>query len=199
MSAPESMSPLAEAWKPGRHGASGPGAVSIALHEAAIVQVTARRGEREALRARCAAVLGLELPGPGASAAARELTALAIAPDSWLLVGPRRAGIDPAEALASSLGAAGSVVDQSMGRAVLRLSGARAREVLAKGCRVDLHARSFGPGRVAVTPIGHVVVTLVQVDATPAFDLLVPASYAQAFLEWLLEAAGEHGADLAPF
>ena len=122
--------------------------------------------------------------------------ALPVAPGTWLLMGPRGRHAWLVGKLAAATGGAASLVDQSMGRVVLRVAGSRARDVLAKGCRLDLHPRAFGPGGVAVTPIAHVTVTLVQVDATPTFDLLVPASYAETFLDWLLEAAAEHGADL---
>lgn len=46
-----------------------------------------------------------------------------------------------------------SIFDQSGGRTVLRLSGPRARDVLAKGLPIDLHSRAFGPGSAATRTI----------------------------------------------
>jgi sarcosine oxidase subunit gamma len=81
------------------------------------------------------------------------------------------------------------VVDQSHGRAVLRLAGRRARDVLAKGCRLDLHPRAFRPGRCAQTVIAQVAVLLHQGDERPTYDLYVFAGYAVDFLGWLTSSA----------
>lgn len=196
MSAPEPASPLSNAWRAGRHGAAGGDAVAISARQTALVQVTARRGACDAVRAALAAKLSLDPPGPGGSAASGDLVALAIAPETWLVMAARGCSVDLFRMLGSATGTAASLVDQSMGRVVFRLAGAKARDVLAKGCRLDLHPRVFWPGRVAVTPIAHVAVTLRQVDAVPTFDLIVPASTAETFLEWLLNASVEFGADL---
>jgi sarcosine oxidase subunit gamma len=103
----------------------------------------------------------------------------------------------PNDALARELmaacGDAASVADQSSGKCVLRISGERARDVLAKGCRIDLHPRIFAPGRSAVTPIAHTHTVLMQVDAAPTFDLIVPSTLARDFVEWLGLSAAEFG------
>ena len=58
-------------------------------------------------------------------------------------------------ALAAGLdGDPGSVVDVSANRTTLELSGPPAREVLEKGCPLDLHPRAFGPGRAVSTTGG---------------------------------------------
>ena len=54
------------------------------------------------------------------------------------------ASVDVVEAVARRLRAAdvgGVVVDQSHGRTILRIEGARARDLLAKGTGIDVHAR----------------------------------------------------------
>ena len=84
-------------------------------------------------------------------------------------------------------------MDQSHGRAVLRLAGARARDVLAKGCRLDLHPRVFVPGMCAQTVIAQIGVLLHQRDEIPTYDLYVLAGYALDFLEWLTSSAAEFG------
>ena len=85
------------------------------------------------------------------------------------------------------------MVDQSHGRAVLRLAGARARDVLAKGCRLDLHPRAFRPGMCAQTAIAQIGVLLHQVDERPTYDLYVAGGYAVDLLEWLTASAAEFG------
>jgi sarcosine oxidase subunit gamma len=46
-------------------------------------------------------------------------------------------------------------VDVSASRAVIELAGAQARAVLAKGCGLDLHPRSFTAGRCAQTVLAR--------------------------------------------
>ena len=87
----------------------------------------------------------------------------------------------------------GWVRDHNEGRAVLRLSGRSARDVLAKGCRLDLHPRAFRPGMCAQTAIAQIGVLLHQVDERPTYDLYVAATYALDFFEWLSASAGEFG------
>lgn len=196
MSAPESLSPLAHVWRPGRHGAAGVAGVAISARQNTLVQVTARHGQGEAIRAALKATFALDLPAPGTASASGDMRALPIAPETWLVIAPRERHLELTSKLADACGAAATLVDQSAGRVVLRVAGAKARDVLAKGCRVDLHPRVFGPGRVAVTPIAHVTVTVLQVNETPVFDLVVSTSYAETFAEWLVEASAEFGADL---
>jgi methylglutamate dehydrogenase subunit D len=71
-------------------------------------------------------------------------------------------------------------------------------DALAKGCRVDLHPRVFGPGSAATTTIDHITVTVVQVDAVPTYDLILPGSFAEAFLDWLKLSAAEFGYEIRP-
>jgi sarcosine oxidase subunit gamma len=86
-----------------------------------------------------------------------------------------------------------AVIDQSHGRAALRLSGPRARDVLAKGCRLDLHPRAFSPGMCAQTSIAQIGTLLHQLDEAPTYDLYVFAGYALDFLDWLSASAAEFG------
>jgi sarcosine oxidase subunit gamma len=64
--------------------------------------------------------------------------------------------------------------------------------VLAKGCRIDLHPRVFGPGRVAATMVAHVHALLHQ-TATDAFELTVASTLAAHAFDWLQSAAAEYG------
>lgn len=84
-----------------------------------------------------------------------------------------------------------AITDQTFRKSALRLYGQHARDVLVKGCRVDLHPREFKPGRSAVTPLGQIGCVLIQVDDRPAFDLIVPSTFARAAVDWLETAAAE--------
>jgi methylglutamate dehydrogenase subunit D len=94
------------------------------------------------------------------------------------------------------LGERAAVAEQSHGRVVLRLAGPRARDVLAKGCRLDLHPRVFTPGMCAQTVIAQIGVLLHQCDELPTYDLYVFSGYALDFLEWLTSSAAEFGYDI---
>ena len=197
MSAPEPRSVLAHAMPRGRHGAGGDHPVSIRERRVAVVQLQARKGREGDVATAIRSGLGLELPPPGRATTMGELTAIWIQPGAWLLLEPwREEGalmrkVD--KACHEAAGIAASLVDQTGGKAVLRVSGRHARAALAKGCRVDLNARVFKPGSAAVTPIAHVNVVLAQADDAPSFDLVLPSSFAGSFTEWLLKSAGEFG------
>jgi methylglutamate dehydrogenase subunit D len=111
-------------------------------------------------------------------------------PDQWLFLS--EAALD-AEALGQLLGSSISVVAQGDGRGFLRLSGPRVREVLAKGCPIDLDPRVFAPGAVAVTAAAHIGVTLWRTEDGGAFELAVARSLAGSFWSWLAASAAPVG------
>ena len=119
--------------------------------------------------------------------------ALWLGPDEWWVI---TAVEDPAladrlsEALADHPAA---VTDLSESRACIRVSGPRARDLLAKGCSLDLHPRVFSPGHCAQSHLAKAQVVLHQVSEEPAFDLYVLRSFADYLWAWLEDAAGEYG------
>ena len=193
MSAVEPASPLGSALLPGRHGAAGDGAVRIAERRCDLVQLHARRGRADAVAASMLAGFGVDLPQPGHAAEGAEFVALWIQPDAWLLVAPRGAEGALARSVKAICGDAASVVEQTHGRCVISLSGGRAAWVLGKLCRLDLHARAFGPGRTAVSPVAGLSCVLHQRDAAPSYDLVVFATFARSFAASLTHAAEETG------
>ena len=77
-----------------------------------------------------------------------------LGPDEWLVVSPP----DVKDGLAAKLqealtGLHVSVNDISGGQTIIRLRGARARDLLNKGCPLDLHPRAFGAGQCAQSHI----------------------------------------------
>lgn len=189
---------------PGRSGAQA-GSAGLTVSERrsiAIAQVVARRGGEAGLAEAVGSRMGLPLPEPGAVAAAGALTAVWIGPGRWLVLQETApGGAYPAGALAATLSdaAAGlaSVTDQSDARGVLRLSGPRTRDVLAKGLALDLHPRAFRPGMAASTLCAMVDVTVWQVDDAPTYDLAVVRGYAGSLWHWLTESAAEYGLTVA--
>ena len=184
-------SPLEGALPEGREGPAppdGPGVVIAERRGLALVQVLARPGQEEAVVAR----LRLD-PAPGVASETPDGTVLWLAPGTWMVVAQDVEDGGLYSRLREELGDRAAVVDQSHGRAVLRLAGASARDVLAKGCRLDLHPRVFTPGMCAQTVIAQIGVLLHQCDEIPTYDLYVFPGYALDFLEWLTSSAAEFG------
>ncbi|WP_405733731.1 hypothetical protein OG607_38120 [Streptomyces sp. NBC_01537] len=69
-------------------------------------------------------------------------------------------------------------MDVSANRTTLELSGPAARQVLEKGCPLNLHPRAFGPGQAVSTTVGPVAVLLWQVDDVPTYRLFPRSSFA---------------------
>jgi sarcosine oxidase subunit gamma len=86
-----------------------------------------------------------------------------------------------------------SISDQSGGRTVLRVSGPRARDVLAKGLPIDLHPRVFAPGSAATSAIALMGVQLWQIDDRPSYDIALFRSLSASFWRWLASSAAEFG------
>ena len=85
-----------------------------------------------------------------------------------------------------------NVSNVSAQRIALRLTGERVRDVLAKGCAIDLHPRVFGRGRSAQTRLGLAgVVLLALTDTGDDYLVLVRSSFAGYLADWLLDAALE--------
>ena len=116
-----------------------------------------------------------------------------LGPDEWLVVSPP----DVKDGLAAKLqealtGLHVSVNDISGGQTIIRLRGARARDVLSKGCPVDLHPRAFGAGQCAQSHIAKSNALIIQLDDTPTYDVIVRRSFADYLARWLKHAGMEY-------
>jgi heterotetrameric sarcosine oxidase gamma subunit len=189
----EARSPFGASLVAGRHGAAGADAVELRECRLGIAELAARRGQAADFAARLQAALSLDPPAAGQARVVGSSSLLWIAPETWLLIVPPEPPGTLAPRLASVLGPAGAVVDQSHGLAALRLSGARARSVLAKGCRIDLHPKAFRTGQVARTIMAQVPTILHQTDELPSYRLLVPRTLAISYVDFLLDASAEFG------
>jgi sarcosine oxidase subunit gamma len=144
--------------------------------------------------AEASAALGVELPtAPNTWVPAGTGRAVWLGPDEWLLSSTTEAPEElEARVRAAALELGGSATDVSAQRIGLRLTGARVRDVLAKGCSIDLHPRVFGRGSSAQTMLGQAgVVLLALSDAADDVVVLVRSSFAGYLADWLLDAALE--------
>jgi len=114
-----------------------------------------------------------------------------LGPDEWLVVDADGEALSQLRAALDGRHAA--VVDVSDSRAVIALYGPHARDVLAKGCPLDLHSRVFTAGRCAQTLLAKAHVILHQTDAAPSYEVYVHRSFADYLWTWLEDAAAEYG------
>ena len=144
--------------------------------------------------AEASAALGVDLPtAPNTWVPAGTGRAVWLGPDEWLLSSTTETPEElEARVRAAALELGGSATDVSAQRIGLRLTGARVRDVLAKGCSIDLHPRVFGRGSSAQTVLGQAgVVLLALSDAGDDYAVLVRSSFAGYLADWLLDAALE--------
>jgi sarcosine oxidase subunit gamma len=135
------------------------------------------------------AALDIDLPlAANTSSETAPLSALWLGPDEWLLL----CAEDSASAVIESLRAAlsgqhAAIVDIGDSRCVLRLTGPAARDLLARGCALDLHPREFALGAVAQTRLALAEVILHR-SAEDGFDIYVARSFADYSWRWLADA-----------
>jgi sarcosine oxidase, subunit gamma len=142
-----------------------------------------------AVAARVGTALGVGLPVmPNTVATNGQRSALWLGPDEWLIVDEGRPASE-ADVRAAFVPEWGSVVDVSANRVIFEVEGPAARELLARGCSLDLHPRVFGPGQCAQTLLARAAVIVWQTDAAPTYRILVRASFADHITRWLADAA----------
>ncbi|MBK3581448.1 sarcosine oxidase subunit gamma [Streptomyces sp. MBT65] len=164
-----------------------------------LAQVNVRLDAKGAAADAVGLALGLSLPlEPNTVVRAGELTVLWLGPDEWLVVGPPDTQRDVEDRIRAASGDEHvAVTDVSAQRTTLLVSGARARDLLAHGCPLDLHPRAFGAGRCAQTTLARTQVVLVARDEVGAgFWVLVRSSFAGYLTDWLLDAAAEYARDV---
>jgi sarcosine oxidase, subunit gamma len=144
---------------------------------------------------RASAILGLELPTtPSTYVSDDTISAIWMGPDEWLITGTRSAATLETQLRAAVGEDGGAAIDVSAQRTTLRLSGPDARDVLAKGCSLDLHPTVFRKGTAAQTMLALAGVVLIALDdAGTDYRILVRSSFARYLADWLIDAAEEFG------
>lgn len=150
----------------------------------ALVQVSSFHGRIDAARTDLETSIGLRPPAAvGQISEAGDRRILSVGPGRWWLT-----GVEPESVVLDST--LGAVVDQSHARTVLEIEGPHVRDLLAKGCAIDLHPRSFSAGTCAATALAHMAVVL-HARADDRIEIHVARSYAHSLLAWLEDAALE--------
>lgn len=177
---------------------SGPGrGVLVAERDGlGIASVLVRKGQLEPLAEHIRKHFGIELPRGPRRIASGAAAFAGIAPEAWLATS-EAGGNAFASFLKQAIGDVAAVADQSSGYAILRLTGPKLRETLAKMLPIDLHSRAFQPGDVAATTASHIGATLWRLpdapDGAPVFEIAVFRSLAGSFWHALASSAAEFG------
>ncbi len=176
--------------------ASLPSGGSVDLHPTGfrtLINLRARADDK-AFAAGLSNLFGLELPvAANRYNSTGEYALLWLGPDEWLLLAPDGDGPGIDNRLRSALGSDHwlAVVDLSHNYTGLTLSGPSARDVLARGCPLDLHPRMFGEGQCAQTILAGTRV-LLRATASDTFELWVRNSFARYTAQWLTDAMAEY-------
>lgn len=187
--------PLSRIYKAKRHGAAE-GVAGLNMSEQTgfeLVQVMARRGQRDATGQACLNAYGKTQPATPQAIAADGATLVWSGPDQFLVLSPRGAALDKAR---MAFAGVASLSEQSDARALLRIAGPRARDMLAKICSLDLHPAAFPVGAAATTFIDHTAVNLwraADADGEPVFHLLIFGTFAESLWHMLLDSGAEYG------
>lgn len=140
-------------------------------------------------------VLGFELPlDANTVESGQGCSVLWLGPNEWLIVVPGEREAATARNLRKALeGLFFAVTEVSGGQTIIALRGKKVRDLLAKGCSLDLHPRTFGPGQCAQSHLAKAPILLHQIDDAPTFELIARRSFADYLWLWLEDAAEEYG------
>jgi sarcosine oxidase subunit gamma len=176
----ERRSALERHYETGRFGAEGGGAPALELCE--------RRGLAMAQINGAPAEGG---PAPLKSSVDGDIHLLWNGPGQWFAVSESLAPQAMIAALEKRLaGSDATLSDLSHARTVLRVSGARWRDLMAKGCPADVDA--MAPGDCVASLLSHFTV-IIHCLSDDSADVYVFRSFGASLWEWLRGGAAEFG------
>jgi sarcosine oxidase subunit gamma len=139
-------------------------------------------------------VIGCRPPeDPNTAVQGKGYDMLWLGPDEWLVrSASAHAAAQPAPLEAGLRavfkGLFAAAVDIGSGYTVLEISGTQVREVLSRGCPLDLHPDVFGVGQCAQSHYFKASLTLLP-TASDRFELVIRRSFADYFVKIMLDAA----------
>lgn len=143
-----------------------------------------------------ASVLAMQLPlTPNTTSSTEDKTVLWLGPDEWLIITSAQQQVE----LITQLRDAGNqqdlsmaVTDLSSAQTIINVSGSETREMLAKGCPLDLHPEQFVAGQCAQTLLAKAAVVL-WAESDDSINIIVRRSFAEYLWQWLKDASAEYG------
>lgn len=194
----ELRSPLAGAVVAGRHGQVGPNGPPLVLSEGNLGCLWQVAGWRDFADAAEPVLAALGWSGLGDHRTVRVSAGAEcyrVAPDRLWLRGTEPTVIEAALAL----GPTGRLakLDLSHSRCVIRLSGTKSEDLLARVSSLDFALRTFPIDGFAQTGI-HQVAVLIRRLSQECFDIFVPVTWAVSLWDWLCTNAEPFGYVVEP-
>lgn len=187
-------SALASVAAPGHHDAAGtPGVKPSELSGLPLAALTARDANIGALSAAMACKFGAPLPSSPGRVAQGSRAFIWSGRNQWLAIGG--ASGEFMRGLTACAGERGDVTDLTGSRAIVRISGLRARDGLMKLLPVDLGEEAFSAGSAASTVAVRVPVQIWQINAAPTYEMACPRSYGISLWQALVAAFTEYGCE----
>jgi sarcosine oxidase, subunit gamma len=141
--------------------------------------------------------LGIAWPRHTGSVVNGRVDIICIGPTDWLVMDGNPDATQLMNVLAEAFGESvfrATNVSQSLVR--IGVDGPPARELLSKGCSLDLHPSRFAPGRAARTRFAGMPV-IVRCTQESTFECIVASSYGEYLVAWLTDAALEFSVSFA--
>ena len=115
-----------------------------------------------------------------------------LGPDEWLIL----TDVTELDSLKDDLTRAlikshSALVDVSDNSTIIEIKGRYSREVLMKGCSLDIYPSVFQTGCSAQTDLGLANIILLKTSDDPVYQIIVRASFASYLWDWLVDAAHE--------
>jgi len=115
-----------------------------------------------------------------------------LGPDEWLVITPTgQAGKVSDELKGKLKDVFSSVVDNSSGLTLLKITGENAANLLARDCPLDLHPREFKAGQCAQTRLGKAGMTIAPLRDGSGFEIIIRRSFADYIGLWMQDACIE--------
>ena len=193
-------SPLEHALVAGAHAARDieAGVSLTEIRNFDLIQIMARRGKGADLAKAAKARFGIAAPEAPKALQTSDATLIWSGPDQFFVLS--KGGRHTMDMLAPAFSGTASLSDQSHARALISVSGVKARSMLAKLSSIDLHREAFPVGAAAATAMDHTSVTLWrgadQPDGHALFNVLVFATFAESLWHTMLDSAAEYGVSI---
>jgi sarcosine oxidase subunit gamma len=169
--------------------AAGKAGAGVTMSEVAYRTIVNIRGTGSdpAFSSAVEAAIGIALPAAAntvSTGGSRQI--LWLGPNEWWVTGPDGEADMLVETLREKfVGQHAAACDVSESRAIIRLKGPKARDVLVRGVSLDLHPRAFRIGQCAQTGVSRANALLHLVDDMPTFEVYVLKSFSDYLWRWL--------------
>lgn len=137
------------------------------------------------------AVTGTKVPGALKAEFSGDKAAVWLAPDELLLLTDYASvGAELAKAQKALAGEHAMVLDFSDARAVFRVTGKGAQELMAKGCPLDVSDKAFPVGTARRTHFAEIAAALWR-KGDQEWEIVCFQSFAQHLFDWMVDASAE--------